>query len=218
MSVAIRNANDAISFAQTADGGLASMNSSLQRMRELAVQASNGTYTSTDRTSLQSEFSQLQKEVTRVSSATKFNGISVLASTSDVTFQVGADNTSTTDQISISAVTASTDASITAATGTGTAISSQSAAQSAITAIDSAISQVNTFRANVGASQNRFESVIQNLQVFNQNQSAAKSRIVDADFSEETTKMTRNQILMQAGTAMLAQANQLPQSVLKLLQ
>ena len=132
-------------------------------------------------------------------------------------FQIGADNASSTDQISISAITASTDSNITTVTDTGTSISSQSSAQSAIALIDSAITSVTGFRAAVGSSQNRFESVISNLQVLNQNQQAAKSRIMDADFASETANLTRNQILQQAGTAMLAQANQLPQSVLKLL-
>lgn len=204
MSVAVRNANDAISFSQTAEGGLSKVTDSLQRMRELAVQSANGTNTDADRTNLNAEFTQLQAEVTRLGTATKFNGTAVFTTAARV-FQVGAD---TTDTISVNGVSA---ASITGA------ITSASGATAAITAIDAALTTVNTNRATLGAIQNRFEAVIGNLQVATENQSASKSRIMDADFAKETANLTRGQILQQAGTAMLAQANSLPNNVLSLL-
>jgi flagellin len=203
--VAIRNANDAISFAQTAEGGLAKQTDALQRMRELAVQSANGTNTAGDRANLDAEFQELQLEVTRLSTATKFNGSSVFGSAN--TFQVGAD-TAASDTITV--------ASVTAGTITGT-VSTAAAATTAIGAIDTALTAVNTTRATLGAVQNRFESVVSNLQVSVENQSAAKSRIMDADFAAETANLTRGQILQQAGTAMLAQANSLPNGVLTLL-
>lgn len=204
MAVAVRNANDAISFAQTAEGGLSRVTDSLQRMRELAVQSANGTNTAGDRTNLNAEFAQLQLEVTRLGTATKFNDTAVFTTAARV-FQVGAD---TTDTIPVNGVAA---ASITGA------ITSVSGATAAITAIDAALTSVNTNRATLGAIQNRFEAVIGNLQVAAENQSASKSRIMDTDFAKETANLTRGQILQQAGTAMLAQANSLPNNVLSLL-
>ncbi len=201
--VAMRNANDAISFAQVAEGGLAKQTDALQRMRELAVQSLNGTNTSTDRSNLEAEFTQLTAEVTRLSTATKFNGASVFGAAQ--TFQVGADAGDTI-----------TTASVTAASISGT-ISTVAGASAAVTAIDAALTSANTNRATLGAIQNRFESVVSNLQVSVENQSAAKSRIMDADFAAETANLTRGQILQQAGTAMLAQANSLPNNVLSLL-
>jgi flagellin len=203
-SVAIRNSNDAISWSQTAEGGLAKQTDALQRMRELAVQSANGTNTTTDQANLDAEFQQLQLEVTRLGTATKFNGTAVFGTTS-TTFQVGAD---TSDTISVSSVTAGT------VTG---AVTSTTGATAAITAIDTALTAVNTTRATLGAVQNRFASVVSNLQVSVENQTAAKSRIMDADFAAETANLTRGQILQQAGTAMLAQANSLPNGVLALL-
>lgn len=201
--VAIRNANDAISFAQVAEGGLSKQTDALQRMRELAVQSLNGTNTSTDRANLDAEFTQLSAEVLRLSTATKFNGSAVFGSAQ--TFQVGADAGDTI-----------TTASVAAAAITGN-VSSVATASTAVTAIDAALTAANTNRATLGAIQNRFESVVSNLQVSVENQSAAKSRIMDADFAQETANLTRGQILQQAGTAMLAQANQLPSGVLALL-
>lgn len=201
--VAIRNANDAISFAQVAEGGLSKQTDALQRMRELAVQSINGTNTSTDRTNLNAEFSQLTDEVTRLKGATKFNGVAVFGTAQ--TFQVGAD---AGDTISTASVTAATIAG---------SVSDVAAASAAITAIDAALTAANTNRATLGAIQNRFESVVSNLQISVENQSASKSRIMDADFAAETANLTRSQILQQAGTAMLAQANSLPNNVLSLL-
>ncbi len=204
--VAIRNSNDAISFAQTAEGGLAKQTDALQRMRELAVQSANATNTATDQLNLDAEFQQLQDEVTRLGSggATKFNGATVFGTAK--TFQVGAD---LADTISVSSVSAGSIS--------GQSVSSTTAAQTAITAIEASLTAVNTTRATLGAVQNRFESVVSNLQVSVENQSAAKSRIMDADFAAETANLTRGQILQQAGTAMLAQANSLPNGVLALL-
>ena len=203
--VAIRNANDAISFAQTTEGGLAKQTDAIQRMRELAVQSANATNSSTDRTNLDAEFTELKSEVTRLNTATKFNGSAVFGTAAKV-YQVGAD---TADTISVNSV-----AALTSATGS---ISTASGATAAITALDTALGTVNTNRAKLGAIQNRFESVVSNLQVSVENQSAAKSRIMDADFAAETANLTRGQILQQAGTAMLAQANSLPNGVLALL-
>ncbi len=203
MDVAIRNSNDAISFLQTAEGGLSKATDALQRMRELSVQAANGSYSSGDRANLDAEYQQLSSELTRLSTATKFNGQAAFGT--GYNFQVGAD---ATDTISVSSVAAATMAG---------SISSAAGASAAITAIDAALDTANTNKATLGAYQNRFESVISNLQVASENTSAAKSRIMDADFASETAKMTRAQILQQAGTAMLAQANQLPNSVMTLL-
>lgn len=203
MNVAIRNSNDAISFAQTAEGGLSKVTDALQRMRELAVQSANGTNSSTDRTNLDAEFQQLASEVTRLGTATKFNGTAVFGS--GYTFQVGAD---AADTIAVSSVAASTISG---------SVSTAAAATTALGAIDTALDTANTNRATLGAIQNRFEAVIGGLQVASENQSAAKSRIMDADFAAETANLTRGQILQQAGTAMLAQANSLPNNVLSLL-
>lgn len=203
MNVAIRNSNDAISFAQTAEGGLSKVTDALQRMRELAVQSANGTNSSTDRTNLDAEFQQLASEVTRLGTATKFNGTAVFGS--GYTFQVGAD---AADTIAVSSVAASTISG---------SVSTAAAATTALGAIDTALDTANTNRATLGAIQNRFEAVIGGLQVASENQSSAKSRIMDADFAAETANLTRGQILQQAGTAMLAQANSLPNNVLSLL-
>ena len=323
MAVATRNANDAISFSQTSSGALSQISNNLQRMRELAVQAANGSNSASDTSLLNQEFSQLQTEVSRIQGSTTFNNVSVFTA-SDTVFQIGA-NTSSNDRvnmqgtalnttmslgtvtitdrtastagadISAALLTASTYANSSVAagsaqvsylqnaaidainssqklsfttkndmltalsagvtanpaalgtlftalttataygiTGTGTggavtaaentslvaaqtASSGQSLALAAITAVDNALTEVNTASAQQGALQNRFSAVISNLTAFSQSQTAAKSRIVDADFAAETAKLSKNQILQQAGTAMLAQANQLPSGVLSLL-
>ena len=225
-NVAIRNANDGISLAQTADGALAKVTDSLQRMRELAVQARNATNTSADRDSLDQEFGELAKEVQRVLGGTTFNGKAILGADAQTqTFQVGA-NTSSFDRIDIvtSQMTAATN--ITTVAGTDETGASRAKIDGSalgteidvvINNIDSAINTVNDQRAVLGASQNRFDAVISNLQIAVENQSAAKSRITDADFAQETANLSRAQILQQAGTAMIAQANQLPSQVLSLL-
>jgi len=218
-NVAIRNANDGISLAQTADGALASVGDSLQRMRELAVQALNSTNSGSDKDSLNQEFQQLGSEIGRVLAGTSFNGAAILgASAGALTFQVGA-NTTANDSITITTTDMTADASITAVTGsTIDSTATTALLNTVVNNIDAAIDDVNSKRAVFGASQNRFNAVVSNLQSSVENQSAAKSRITDADFAAETANMSRSQILSQAGTAMVAQANQLPQSVLKLLQ
>ena len=322
MNVAVRNANDGISLAQTAEGALGQVGSNLQRMRELAVQASNGTNSQVDRDALDAEFTQLKAEIQRVAEQTSFNGRNLLdGSFTGVAFQVGANagqtitvasianvqtaalggtTTRFTGSTAVSGITgfanaiadgdltingtnvgaiagagsaqeragqvteainrvsaqtgvgASYDAvsgqvTLTSAAaitiggaaddadtgldGTGAAYTSTSTtgiaslsvssftnSQMSITQLDKAIASVNSSRANLGAIQNRFESVVSNLQVNSENLSASRSRIQDADFASETANLSRSQILQQAGTAMVAQANQLPQTVLKLLQ
>ena len=215
MNVAIRNANDAISLAQTAEGATGKIGDSLQRMRELAVQSANGTNNSGDRTNLQTEFSALQAEVTRLTSGTKFNSQVLLNGTNATfAFQVGA-GTSAQDTITVSSSDLSTTDTAVAALDISGATSA--GATAAITALDTAIDAVTTARSNYGSVQNRFESVISNLMVSSENLTAAKSRITDADFAVETANMSRAQILQQAGNAMIAQANQQPSQVLSLL-
>jgi flagellin len=227
MNVAARNANDGISLAQTAEGALGAVGDALQRMRELAVQARNSTNSDSDKDSLDKEFGELAKEIQRVLGGTTFNGKAILgAQAATLTFQVGA-NTTSDDTISIATSNMTSLASITTLAGTDNAgtgrakidsTANATAIATVIADIDSALDLVNSERATMGASQNRFEAVISNLQTSVENQSAARSRIMDADFAAETAAMSRAQILQQAGTAMVAQANQLPQQVLKLLQ
>jgi len=220
MNVAIRNANDGISLAQTADGALSHVSDSLQRMRELAVQARNSTNSSSDKDSLNKEFAQLQSEISRVLGGTTFNGKAMLgADATQMDFQIGA-NTTTNDTVSITTVNMVTDSKISAVTGTSAVIDASATAGAIATVIDNidkAIDEVNDTRATFGASESRFDSIISNLQSGVENQSAAQSRIMDADFATETANMSRAQVLQQAGTAMIAQANQLPQQVLSLL-
>ncbi len=217
MNVAIRNANDGISLAQTAEGALGKVGDMLQRMRELAVQASNATNSDSDRTNLNEEFRQLASEVDRTLQSTTFNGTAVLAAGGTLTFQIGANNTAS-NQLDVGTVNVRGTTAITGVTNsTGAAITSATAAQTAIGTIDTALDLVNSQRATFGAMQNRFEAVISNLAVAAENQAAARSRIMDADFAKETAALTRAQILQQAGTAMLAQANAAPQNVLSLL-
>ena len=232
MNVAIRNANDGISLAQTAEGALGKIGENLQRMRELAVQAANDTNGSTDRASLDNEFKELAAENARVILNTKFNGKQLLTGTTATAtvvttvvgstpfaFQIGA-NTQADNQVTI-ATTDMFTAMGSATQGTSSTASLGSTAvnaRTAMTALDDALNQVNSARSTFGASQNRFDAIIANLQVSSENQAAARGRIVDADFAVESANLARAQILQQAGTAMLAQANQMPQSVLKLLQ
>jgi flagellin len=219
MNVAIRNANDGISMAQTAEGALAKVGDALQRMRELSVQARNSTNSGSDKDSLNKEFQQLSAEIGRVLAGTTFNGQPILASAGTQTFQVGA-NTTVNDTIDITTVDLTVDASVTAVTAATTVIDSttdSTALATVIDNIDQALNLVNDTRATYGASQSRFDSVIANLQTNVENQSAARSRIMDADFASETAALSRAQILQQAGNAMVAQANQLPQQVLQLL-
>ena len=224
MNVAIRNANDGISLAQTAEGALGKVGDMLQRMRELAVQAANGTNTSEDRISLNNEYVQLANESTRTLSGARFNGIEVLGSSAS-TFQIGAGTVASLDQISVAAFAWTGAGAITTAVGSAPGVDPAagitgddgSAAVTAITNLDAAINAVNAGRATFGAVQNRFDNVVSNLMVSSENQSAARSRIMDADYASETANLSRASILQQAGNAMVAQANQLPQQVLALL-
>ena len=215
MNVAIRNANDAVSLSQTAEGALGKVSDMLQRMRELAVQAANATNGVSDRANLNAEYAQLGAEITRTLAGTTFNGINILGTgAGTLTFQVGA-GTTANDSIAVTTTRLDNAASITAVTGGS--ITSAATANTAMTNIDVAIDAVTSERANYGAAQNRFESAISVLQVSSENNAAARSRIIDADYAAETASLARAQILQQAGTAMLAQANQLPNSVLTLL-
>ena len=214
MNVAIRNANDGISFAQTAEGGLNEIGSMLQRMRELAVQSMNGTNSTSDRQNLNVEYSALASEIDRITETTKFNNQVVLKDGASFSFQVGA-NTGTNEQIAVSAADASAASGV--ASATGISISTSAGASDAITSLDIGIGAITTARAQFGAVQSRFQSAINNLQISVENQAAARGRIVDADFAVETAALTRAQILQQAGNAMVAQANAAPQSVLQLL-
>ena len=226
MNVAGRNANDAISMSQTAEGALGKVGDLFQRMRELAVQSANGTNSTSDRASLNQEFVQLSQEATRTLGGTKFNGSTILQATADTVFQVGANNSTDVDRIAIAAFDWTATGGITSVIGsavlTGTDVPTQqitdiATSQAAIATIDTAINAVNTQRATYGAVQNRFENVVATLAVASENQSAARSRITDADYATETANLSRANILQQAGNAMVAQANQLPQQVLALL-
>src|SRR3954469_23250060 len=220
MNVAVRNANDGISMSQTAEGALSQVSNSLQRMRELAVQARNSTNSSSDKDSLNKEFTQLQAEITRVLGGTAFNGKHILgADATTLNFQVGA-NTTSDDTITVSTTNMTSDSKITTVTGSSSVIdntATDGAIGPVIDNIDKAIDDVNDTRATFGAAQSRFDSIISNLQTGVENQSAARARIMDADFASETANMSRAQVLQQAGTAMIAQANQQPQQVLSLL-
>lgn len=206
MNVAIRNANDAISLAQTAEGALGAITNNLQRMRELAVQAANGTNGATDIAALDAEYQLLAAENTRVIGATKFNSQALLSAATPFQFQVGANSGESITITSVIAVQTATTLGATNAT-----------ASAQLAVVDTDLNMMNSIRATWGASQNRFEGVISNLRVAAENSAAARGRIMDADYAMETANLSRAQVLQQAGTAMVAQANQLPQSVLSLL-
>lgn len=214
LSQAQRNSNDAISMLQIAEGALNETSGLLVRMRELAIQAANGTLGSAERATIDSEFGDLASEITRIASVTQFNGALLLSGGSSITFQIGTQNSSS-DRITVSAVNATASA-----VGIGAAISLVTAkgAQSALSNIDSAISTVASLRASFGTVQNRLESTIRSLAVAIENTAAAESRIRDVDFASETAELTRNQVLQQAGISVLGQANVSTQSALSLLQ
>ncbi|UXH79796.1 flagellin [Roseateles amylovorans] len=218
MNVAQRNANDGISLSQTAEGAMSKVGDALQRMRELAVQARNATNTTSDLDSLGNEYQQLSQEIGRVLGGTTFNGKAILgADAGTQTFQIGA-NTTANDSVDVITTDLTSDATITAVTaGTIDNASTPATLATVIDNIDAAIKQVSGQRAVLGASQNRFDAIISNLQISVENQTAARSRIMDADFAAETANLSRAQILQQAGNTMVAQANQLPQQVLSLL-
>jgi flagellin len=214
LGVAQRNAQDGISMAQTAEGALQESTNILQRMRDLSVQAANGSNSVADRGSMNKEIVALQTELTRISDKTTFGDRELLSGSfsAGVTFQVGAkaNETITVTIGDMDAAKLSVDAAV-------LNVNTQTGAQSAITSIDAAIKKVDGQRADLGAVQNRFEHTINNLANVQENVSASRSRIRDTDFATETAQMTKNQILQQAGTSILAQANQLPQAALSLL-
>jgi len=228
LKVAVRNAQDGVSVVQTAEGALNETTSILQRMRDLAVQASNGgSQDTTAQADANTEFSQLGKELDRIASTTKFGSQSLLGGAYQGVFQVGSESSATNGAnvitVDITPTGALTGTGLTGLDSTGLGISASDLtnttnATAAIDTIDTALKGVSTVRANLGAYQNRFEHTINNLNVAVENLSASESRIRDTDMAQEMVSFTRSQILSQAGTAMLAQANQAPQGVLKLLQ
>jgi flagellin len=214
-NVAERNASDGISMAQTAEGALGEVHGILGRMRELAVQSSNGSLTSTDRGFLQTEFASLQAEITRIQGSARFNGRSLVGSTAEtITLQVGLDNTSS-DQIAVTLG----GVSLATISGTSTLISGTTAtgALASLATIDTAITSVSTARATFGAAMNRLEVAQASIQTMRLNLSSANSRIRDVDVATETATLSRNQVLSQAGVSVLAQANQLPTLALNLM-
>lgn len=230
MTVAIRNANDGISLTQTAEGALSNIGNMLQRMRELTVQAGNTTYTSGDVGALNKEMTQLSNEVSRIMGGTQFNGKSVLAgdASGGFSFQVGANVSAgaagdQTISVASSDIYVATDLSgvigstsaggLSAATGAAAATTNSAV----LSSIDNALKAVNEKRASLGAIQSRFDNTINNLNTSIENQSAARGRIIDADFASESANLSKSQILQQASTAMIAQANQLSQGVMSLL-
>ena len=214
-NVAERNASDGISMAQTAEGALGEVHDILGRMRELATQAANGSLTSTDRGFLQTEFGSLQDEITRIQGSAKFNGRALVSSAAEtITLQVGLSNTASDQiQVTLGGVSLGTIA------GGSTVLSGTTAsgALAALSTIDSAIGNVSTARATFGAAMNRLETAQSSIQTMRLNLSAANSRIRDVDVAQETSALSRNQVLTQAGVSVLAQANQLPQLAFGLL-
>ena len=222
LKAAMRNTNDGISLIQTAEGGLNEVYNILTRMRELTVQASNDTYSSTDRAQIRIEFNQLRTEISRIASDTNFNRIGVLNSTKTLTFQIGINNASNNQfAITMSTVAASIGTlgiskgiALIAVTTNTTSIA---AMRHSITLIDKALSSVNDRRARLGAFQNRLESALNTASNYSQNLSAAASQISDVDYASESANLTKFQIMQQAGVAALGQAKAIPQSVLSLL-
>ncbi|MFK5985473.1 MAG: flagellin [Pseudomonadota bacterium] len=227
----VRNAADAISLAQTAEGALNEISQNLQRIRELAVQAANATNSSTDRAALQTEISQLKQEITRVT-FTQFNGVEVVgAGAGSFYFQVGPNALSTTNAVIVGTINTRSTTAYNNMIGAGaptengrvfqsgaTLAEMTTMATSLINQVDAFLIDVNTQRANLGAIQNRFDSIMRNGQNISEQLSSSRSRIEDADFAAETARLTKMQILQQAGTTVLAQANSVPQNVLSLLQ
>ncbi len=215
-TVAMRNVSDATSMMQVADGAAGDITSSLQRMKELATQAANGTLQTSDRTALQLEFKNLQNEVTRTASGAKFNGTSLLndSNATGKTVQIGG---SATDTLTVNTADLRASVSGMSVGSSSINVTMRSLANSALAAIDSAIDKVNTTRSNFGANMNRLSSISSQLSTSIQTQSAARTRIMDTDYAAETASLSRTQVLQQAGMAMLSQANSLPQQVLSLL-
>lgn len=216
LNVAVRNANDGISMAQTAEGALQQSTNILQRMRELALQSANGSNSEEDRASLQLEVEQLQEELTRIADTTSFGTQKLLdGSLGSVNFQVGAN---AGEKIAIDFTTTGFDATALGVNEVDISGDDDTGAQAAIPLIDIALQKIDDQRSALGAVQNRFDNTIANLQNISENVSASRGRIQDTDFAAETANLTKNQVLQQAGTAILAQANQLPSAVLSLLQ
>ncbi|MFJ6003526.1 flagellin [Arthrobacter sp. NPDC092385] len=215
LGVAARNAQDGISVVQTAEGALTEVHSILQRVRDLAVQSGNDSNNSDARDAIKAEVTALSEELTRIGNSTNFNGTKLLDGSADLTFQVGAGSTAANDQIGVDL----TGANISTLGTTVGALNFDSAANAltTIAALDTEITAVSKSRSELGAVQNRFESAINSINVSQENLSAAKSRITDTDMAKEMADFTRSNILSQAGTAMLAQANQMNQGVLQLL-
>ena len=221
MNQAVRNANDGVSLGQTAESNLVQITHNLQRIRELAVQSANGTNSTSDRASIQKEVGQLRSEIGRIVKTASFNGRSLFNSSastyaSSLTFQIG-QNAGSDYQIKVTSVALQGTSSATMAKISTVSVSTASKASAAIGYADSALTLINNTRATFGAVQNRFESVVNNLQNTSESLSAARSRIRDANFAKETANLSKAQILQQAGTAMVAQANSVPQTVLALL-
>jgi len=215
MNQGVINANAAISSAQVADGAMGSVTNMLQQMRTLAVEAANGTNSGAGDTNLQAEFVSLANQISNTLSNTTFNGIQVFSQASAITYQVGAN---TTDVVSGGTNTLSTDANILAlANISSTTIANTASASSAISAIDTALADVNSVRAQNGAYEIQFQQIVNATQINSQNTAAAVSQIMDTNYAQATSALTQAQIVQQAGTAMLAQANLVPQSVLTLL-
>ena len=217
MAQAERNANDGVSMVQTMEGGLSRINDNLQRIRELAVQASSDTNTADDRASIATEITKRVEEIDRIAGSTTFNGTKLLDGTgaASLTIQVGG-NTTANDKIAVDTVDVTSAAS--GLNIAALAVTDTTTANATIDSVDAALKTIDTARSTLGATLNRFDSVVSNLQTSSTNLSAAKSRIEDADYAVEVANMTRAQILQQAGTSVLSQANQSTQSVLKLLQ
>jgi len=212
-TVAQRNASDAQSMAQTAEGALGDVHDIMGRMRELAMQSSNGDLGTTDRGYVNTEFKALQAEVTRIQSSAKFNGKQLINATpATTTFQVGLNNTAS-DQIAVTFG----GVNLTAITANTTDLSTAAGALAALGTIDTAIQNVSTARSNFGTAMNRMDFATSNIQTMQLNITAANSRIRDVDVASETANLSRNQVLTQAGTAVLAQANQIPQLALSLI-
>jgi flagellin len=214
--VAERNTNDALSMTQTAESVLGEMHNILGRMRELAMQGANGSMTSTDRGYLDTEFTALKQEITRMQSSARFNGRALIAATAEsITFQIGLNNTSS-DQLTLTFGGLGLTTLLAATTNVGGATTGNSLAT--LGKIDGALTTISTNRAKYGSTMNRLEVAVSSIQTMRLNLSAANSRIRDVDVAEETAALSRNQILSQAGASVLAQANQLPQLALSLLQ
>ncbi len=221
---AVRNANDGISVGQTAEGALGQISNNLQRIREISVQAANGSVSNSNRSQLQLEVDQLTQEISRIVQTTQFNGTSLLSGQTTITFQIGYSGTAD-NQVSVSttdlaqAGSAGLNAYSASLTATGTVnITTSAGASAALSALDQDIARVTNIRSTFGAVQNRFDAVVANLNNYVENLTASKSRIMDTDYAAETANFSKAQILQQAGTAILKQANQIPQQALTLLQ